>query len=126
MEEAAAGNVGDLVLQLGVGGVFALLVIRTVLDFLSKQREKKSNGNGNGGISSSAVNDMFAINRSILSFVEDLHKWHDVKDEDQVPVWYVRKSLERLIGELSKSVNRMTKAIEDQTAAFKAMVEAGE
>ena len=123
MEAEAASS--DLILQLGVGGVFALLVIRTVFDFLSKQREKKSNGNGSS-ISAAAMNDMFTLNRSILSFVEDLHKWHDVKDEDQVPVWYVRKSLERLIGELGKSVNGMTRAIEDQTEAFKAMVEAGE
>jgi hypothetical protein len=47
---------------------------------------------------------------NIARQTEDLWKWHNQKDEDGVPVWYVRRSLERSIRELSESVRAQTVA----------------
>ena len=38
----------------------------------------------------------------------DLHEWHAVKDTEGVPVWYVRRSLEEAIKELSDNIGRQT------------------
>ena len=38
----------------------------------------------------------------------DLHEWHAVKDAEGVPVWYVRRSLEEAIKELSDNIGRQT------------------
>ena len=38
----------------------------------------------------------------------DLHEWHNVSDDDNVKVWYVRKSLEKAMLEMSESINNMT------------------
>ena len=48
----------DALLQIGVGGIFAVLVIRSVLDFLGK-----------GGRADH-------LHTRIASQVDDLHKWH--------------------------------------------------
>lgn len=36
--------------------------------------------------------------------IEDLWEWHAVKDNDGVPIWYVRRTLEESINRLDKSV----------------------
>jgi len=41
--------------------------------------------------------------------VNVLHKWHDKTDEDGVPVWYVRRSLEDAIIKLGESIDNQTK-----------------
>lgn len=38
----------------------------------------------------------------------DLHEWHAVKDSEGVPVWYVRRSLEEAIKDLSDNIGRQT------------------
>ncbi len=48
----------DTLLQLGVGGIFAVLVIRSVLDFLGKTGRTDP------------------LHTRIASQVDDLHKWH--------------------------------------------------
>ena len=39
----------------------------------------------------------------------DLHEWHDHSDADGVKVWYIRKSLEKAIFELSGAVDALNK-----------------
>jgi hypothetical protein len=44
--------------------------------------------------------------------VDDLHKLHDVKDADGVPVWYVRRSLEEAVKSLADATNNMAAVTE--------------
>ena len=44
--------------------------------------------------------------------IDDLYTWHDKTDADGVPVWYVRRSLEVAISDLSVSINKQTKIFE--------------
>lgn len=76
--------------QLGVGGIFAVLVLRQVFDFVGKRK--------NGAC------DLHKLSREVA----DLHKWHDQRDQDGVPVWYVRRSLEDAINKLAANLATQT------------------
>jgi hypothetical protein len=47
--------------------------------------------------------------------IEDLHAWHDVKDEDGVHRWIVRGSLEQAIIKMTEAVQQMAKLTERLT-----------
>jgi hypothetical protein len=108
-EVAGEGGLGALLTQLGVGGILVFLFMKQMFEYLKSRDEKRKNGSH-----TSATNDMFALLRDVQSEVRDLHKWHDVRDEDQVPVWYVRKSLERQIEKFAGAVEKMSTAAERQ------------
>lgn len=108
--EAGGGvDIGSLLMQLGVGGILIYLFLKEMFGYL-KSRDSRKSGNGH-----SPTADMFALLRNIESTLRELHKWHDAKDEDQVFVWYVRKSLEKQIEKLAEAVVKMTRAAEKQT-----------
>jgi hypothetical protein len=114
----------ELLTQLGVGGIFALLIIREVLGFLSKRKERgNGNGNGNGkpAMTAAVQSDLFQLLREINEGTKELVRLHDVKDEDGVPVWYVRKSLERQIEQLVTGVAQLTSAIAQQVKALEGL-----
>ena len=43
--------------------------------------------------------------------IRDLHRWHDVKDIDGTPIWYVRRSLEEAIREQTKAMRTLVESI---------------
>ena len=114
-EAAAAGE--SLLLQLGVGAAVAILILREVFNFLSKLRDKSKPSDDEKRIE---------LLHMIRARVDELYKWHDVKDEDQVYVWYVRKSLEREIGKLCDAVNKLEQAANRQASAIERLVEVGD
>lgn len=82
---------GKLV-ELGVGLMAAIMVIREVLNFLDKKKFYSDNGNGSlnghGAVMNEHVNDVrFAVSK-VKEKVDDLHNWHDKRDADGVPLWY--------------------------------------
>ena len=68
-------------LQLGAGGLFALLVLREVFGFL-KERVRYTHN---------------AALEQMAKEVHEMHEWHAVTDEDGVKVWYIRRSLENTL-----------------------------
>ncbi len=74
----------DLISQIGVGGTFAVIVIKIVLDELRDRRD--------------------AARRSKLETIaqqtRDLWEWHNVNDQNGVKLWYSRRSLEDTIRKL--------------------------
>ncbi len=80
-------------LQLGVGGIFALLVIDRVLQFISR----KKNG----------VADLQEVARQ----VNDLWVWHNKEDDEGVKIWYMRKSLETAIVRLADNIEVQTELL---------------
>lgn len=81
------------VTQLGIGGIFAILVIREVLGFLKGRKEVACYTNED---------------RKMLA---DLHDWHNRKDDDGVYVWYVRRSLEDAINSMADSQRQLAASI---------------
>ncbi len=88
-------------LELGVGFIAALMVIREVLGFLEK---KKNGSGGHNFIMNEHVNDVRGAVSVIKDKVDDLHEWHNKTDADGIPLWYVRRSLEESIRDLGEKI----------------------
>ena len=90
--------------ELGVGLIAAILVIREVLGFLDKKKFHNGDSNTHGAVMNEHVNDVrFALNK-VKDKVDDLHDWHNKTDEDGVFNWYVRRSLEDVIKDLGVKI----------------------
>jgi hypothetical protein len=98
---------GKLV-ELGVGLIAAIMVIREVLGFLDKKKFLSDNGNGSlnghGAVMNEHVNDVRFAVLKVKEKVDDLHDWHDKRDADGVPLWYVKRSLEDVIKDLGAKI----------------------
>ena len=88
-------------LELGVGFIAAIMVIREVLGFLDK---KKNGASGQSIIMNEHVNEVRGAVSAIKDKVDDLHEWHNKTDADGIPLWYVRRSLEESIRELGEKI----------------------
>lgn len=89
------------ILELGVGLIAAIMVIREVLNFI----ERKKNGSGHdGALMNEHVNDVRGAVSVIKDKVDDLHEWHNKTDADGIPLWYVRRSLEESIKDLGEKI----------------------
>lgn len=124
LAQAAAGGAGsisvfNLISQLGIGGIIVYLFMKEMFTYLKSRDERKKNGSAGTLIPT----DIFSILRDIQAMSRDLHHWHNAKDEDQVFVWYVRKSLERQIEKLATAVDKMGRAAETQTTVFEEAME---
>jgi len=104
---------GDpVVTQLGVGGMFALMILERVFAYVGKKR----NGNGNGRMTTTHL-------------IRDMHDILSKEDTDNVKLVYHRRTLERAIDDLTAVVRdmqteqaetrRVLKALAQQLAAGK-------
>ena len=93
----------DQLLQVGAGGLFALLVIREVFSFL-KERVRCS---GN------------TMLEHMAKQIHEMHEWHAVTDEDGVKVWYVRRSLENALEKLSHTLDAQTQLLREMVLILK-------
>jgi len=91
--------------NLGIGGIFALLVIRLVLDWLKSRK--------NGG------NDVDF--KKVADDVRWLREIHDVRDSDGTPIWYVRRSLEEAIGKLAENIKAQTELFKELVFAVRTL-----
>lgn len=73
---------------LGIGGILALLILREVFTFLNKRR------------------GMDAYTK-VFSQINDLWNWHNVRDQDGIPTWYVRRSLEDSVSKLADVIEKL-------------------
>lgn len=106
---------GELITQLGIGGIFAIMVIDRVLTFL---KSKGSNG-GNQDTVKEISHDIETKVDCVLretSHIRGEIKWltdvHNVKDQDGTYIWYVKTSLTDAIERLADSITQQTKIFE--------------
>lgn len=94
MEQAV--GLPDWAQHVSVGGIFLILVLRTVLDFLKEWRDKKDPDKSDSpeGRKLQVVIRKLEV---VEAQVQDLHTWHSKTDGDGVPVWYRRRSMEEAI-----------------------------
>lgn len=85
------------ILQLGAGGAVAYIIIREVFTFLNKRRNS-CNGKAM---------------KLLMSQVRDLYDWHNRRDNEGVPVWYVRKSLEDAVSKLAENIGTQTQVLQN-------------
>ena len=109
----------DALLQLGVGGIFALMIIKEVFNFLSKRNGGSKANLDDSTISRKVSKDLSPKVDESLHILRDLHEWHSKTDEDGVKVWYVRRSLERTIDDLSDAIKAQNELLQEQTRALR-------
>jgi len=54
--------------------------------------------------------------RKMAHQVDDLHEWHDVRDADGAPVWYLRKSLLETMDTIAKSQTQIAEVLKSLAA----------
>lgn len=95
----------NTITQLSVGGIFAILVLKIVFEFVSKAKAKRCNNNDK------YANILQRIQAECIQVNElatKLYDMHNKTDEGGVYVWYVRRSLEDAIIKLSDNIDRQT------------------
>ncbi len=90
--------------ELGVGLIAAIMVIREVLGVLEKKKLTNGNSHDHGAVMNEHVNDVRFAMSKVKEKVDDLHDWHNKTDEDGVFNWYVRRSLEDVIKDLGQKI----------------------
>jgi hypothetical protein len=119
----------DTLLQIGVGGIFAILLIQLVLNWLKPILLDKEDGDetlcevllvlnwlkpilldkeDEADTLCEVLNRIGADVLLLSSQMRDLHAWHNVRTPDGGFVWYVPSSLEKAITSLADSIDRQT------------------
>lgn len=118
----------QILLQIGVGGALAWLIIKEVLDFLAKRKESADNPERR--TDDKSFTDIFAILKSIRKEVGSLYEWHN-HDDPHTPgskVWYGTAVISRIdemelkfsglitrIKEMEKKVDALILALDKRT-----------
>lgn len=109
----------DPILQIGMGGVLAILLIREVISFIKWLIDRREpNGDGkpyksNGGMACQECRSWLMRTHELT---EQLFTMHNQKDADGVYVWYVKHSL-------TEAINKIADAITLQTQLLQKIVE---
>lgn len=80
----------DIIMQLGVGGIFACLVIKMVLDFLAKKKDVEKD--------------------SQYRMIKDLWEWH--KPDQQGEQTWKNKHMIESVERVAKSIDSNTKVLD--------------
>jgi len=81
----------ELAMQLGVGGIFAILLIREFINLVYKMKNKDGNSNGNGH--AQICKDTKEIVIDSNDKIKSLHSLHAKYDGDGRPLWYFPRSI---------------------------------
>jgi hypothetical protein len=79
--------------ELGVGLIAAIMVIREVLGFLDKKKYTNGNLLEHGAVMNEHLNDVRYAVLKVKDKVDDLYDRHNKTDEGGVFNWYVKRSL---------------------------------
>lgn len=91
----------DALTQLGVGGIFAVLVIRSFVE-LVKALKGATNGKASGG-HEQITKDTKEITIDTNNKVKTLHSLHSKTNADGLPVWYFPQSIIQDQKEIAKT-----------------------
>lgn len=103
-EDAAKDQKEDIAKKIEI----VLIEIASVKDKIENLESDFSTG-GSSHIEHEKVS--FKVHESVKhigALVKDLHDWHSVKDSDGLPIWYIKRSLEDRIINLSDSIKADT------------------
>lgn len=83
--------------------IFAWLVIKEILKYVGSKTDRRKQA------------DEENINKEMKIKIDKIYTWtarlydmHDKTDDDGVPVWYVRRSLEKSIDKLAENIDKQT------------------
>ena len=97
----------------GSGAMVSLLMLKEVSSFLKDRKNGKNH--------QSHQHDLTDKLDDLSRQIENLYDWHNVRDQDGVPVWYFKRSLEDTLDKLSDSITKQTLAMERIALRMEAM-----
>lgn len=106
----------DPLLQIGMGGVLAILLIREVIAFIKWLIDRKDPNGGSKDFRPMACQECRTWLMRTHELTEQLYTMHNQKDADGVYVWYVKHSL-------TEAINKIADAITLQTQLLQKIVE---
>lgn len=113
------------IVDIGIGAAVALLIIKEVLSFARDVLNKKNGGNGHG-VPPAMAAGIKELTRDywepVLRMTDEMHKWHNVHDNDGVKMWYVRPSLVVAIRSLSDNIDTQTNVLQEIIKLQKEMI----
>ena len=95
--------------EVGIGGAVAILVLKEVFNFIKEMRKDNS-----------CVDDD-KERRRINNKIEALYEWHNVKDENGVPIWYHRPQAERIIEKMAENIATQTEVLKDLSREIRSL-----
>ena len=113
----------------GAGGIGSVaLILWMVFGFVTNilhLKDRRANGKLTSGAEMvemrTKLRDICERMTGMCQQVDDLHVWHKKTDDDGVPVWYVRRSLEQAIGKLAENIGTQTQVLQSLVAGQTAM-----
>ena len=97
----------------GTGAMVSLLMLKEASSFFKERKNGKDHQNHQYNL----VEKLDELSRQM----ENLYDWHNVRDQDGVPVWYFKRSLEDTLDKLSDSITKQTLAMERIVLRMEAM-----
>lgn len=119
----------DAILQLTAGGIFVVLVLRLVFDFLKEWRKGKEDKDAETSPKIDRVLGIVKNNRAWQEEhgkqIADLYDWHNVTDPDTgAKRWYVQRSLEdaikqnvqntKMLGEILRDIKEILNVLKSE------------
>jgi hypothetical protein len=98
-------------MDLGVGAVFALMILREVFSFLNNRKSDSSDKKSQIE-NSMRLKEVLEDSEKCRKDIEWLRAVHDHRDEDGVYSWYIQPSLKREIHHLTATVSSLGSSIE--------------
>jgi hypothetical protein len=108
-------DLGNWIGQVGVGGIFLILVLKMVLEFVQKYKAKQDGQTvGTSGEHSILEKKLMVIMHKVEKIerqTDDLHTWHDKEDGDGRKIWYLSSSLTTAMDRLATSLDKQTQVL---------------
>lgn len=92
----------ELITQLGVGGIFAVLVIRSFVELTKAMKNGKANG------APQLYRDIKNVTDDTNDKIKGLYSMHSKTDSDGLPVWYFPRSIVKAQERIASSVEQTT------------------
>lgn len=109
-----------LLTQTGVAGILIVLVLREVFAFV---RTRNAEPEPTRVTLLARIEFLTTTLEGMRRQLNELHAWHDQRDADGVPVWYVRTSLELAITGQTAAMKTLADNIAAQSRLLERLVE---
>ena len=103
----AANSITDTLLQLGVGGAIAIIIVGMVLQFL-KTKASPAAAHGKGGDTHPSLNGSTG---RVITELQTIRAVLDARDSDGTPLVYTPRSLAGAISDLAEAVQDQNKLL---------------
>lgn len=122
-------DLGSWIGQVGVGGIFLILVLKMVLEFVEKYRAKHDpesavgRTTGEHQILEKKLMVIMGKLDQVEKQIDDLWVWHNKEDGDGRKIWYFSSSLTAALEKLAASLDKQTQVLTEVAREQRQVIE---